>query len=455
MSTARLSKTAYCTLLIALCFFWTSSAFLSWLYRVMEFLDAVRTDLLCEVLAYLLQAAGIGLFALAVVRRPGLAGCGGFAAASSLDLVCAALSIWSGRFWSVAVFGLAMNVLHGFLAGFYLRVLASLVRGLSATVFGCGYGLAVIAAWALSLAGSGNFLHTPYVLLVYTAAAVGTVWLALSRREDAPAAEAEAAPEALTRGALLLFSAAVLSMSLVKNMGFSFPAADIQTGTSLELTRIFYAAGLALAGRLLDRKRQLGYFACAVALILPFVLLVLSRETVSSAALWSADYFFYGFFSAFRVILFADLAIRSGRYWLSGFGLLFGRVGDALGTALCIALQGDPVILVLLTGALFIVTAALLFALYQRSAVSSPAAAALSGLSPEPEADPLERFAAQAGLSRRERDVLRLLLARRSNPEIAEALNVSENTVKFHVRNVLQKTGCKNRKELLEKLGAG
>ncbi|MDY0983587.1 LuxR C-terminal-related transcriptional regulator [Microbacterium sp. CFBP9023] len=50
--------------------------------------------------------------------------------------------------------------------------------------------------------------------------------------------------------------------------------------------------------------------------------------------------------------------------------------------------------------------------------------------------------------SPRERDVLRLVSAGRRNREIAETLNVSENTVKFHVSNLLRKSGVASRVEL-------
>jgi len=59
------------------------------------------------------------------------------------------------------------------------------------------------------------------------------------------------------------------------------------------------------------------------------------------------------------------------------------------------------------------------------------------------------RFAMQHDLSAREREMLRLLLDGKTNAEIAGALFISENTVKFHIRNLLQKTGCRNRNELV------
>jgi DNA-binding CsgD family transcriptional regulator len=51
------------------------------------------------------------------------------------------------------------------------------------------------------------------------------------------------------------------------------------------------------------------------------------------------------------------------------------------------------------------------------------------------------------GLSQREVEVLRLLAAGKSNPEIAVALVLSRNTVYRHVSNVFDKIGVANRVE--------
>lgn len=45
--------------------------------------------------------------------------------------------------------------------------------------------------------------------------------------------------------------------------------------------------------------------------------------------------------------------------------------------------------------------------------------------------------------------MLRQVLAERTNAEAAAELFVAEATVKYHVRNLLRKTGCKNRLELM------
>ncbi len=51
------------------------------------------------------------------------------------------------------------------------------------------------------------------------------------------------------------------------------------------------------------------------------------------------------------------------------------------------------------------------------------------------------------GLTRRELEILELMVAGESNPEIAEKLFVSRSTVKFHVSNILMKLGAASRTE--------
>jgi DNA-binding NarL/FixJ family response regulator len=56
--------------------------------------------------------------------------------------------------------------------------------------------------------------------------------------------------------------------------------------------------------------------------------------------------------------------------------------------------------------------------------------------------------ALSAGVTRREREVLRLVGQRLRNREIADRLQLSERTVETHVSSLLAKTGLPNRIEL-------
>ena len=58
------------------------------------------------------------------------------------------------------------------------------------------------------------------------------------------------------------------------------------------------------------------------------------------------------------------------------------------------------------------------------------------------------RGAAAKGLTEREQEIVRLIAAGASNPEIAQQLFLSRKTVERHVSNVLRKVGARNRTEL-------
>lgn len=59
-----------------------------------------------------------------------------------------------------------------------------------------------------------------------------------------------------------------------------------------------------------------------------------------------------------------------------------------------------------------------------------------------------EEAARGGSLTRKEREVLLLMLRRYSNSEIARNLYISLSTVKTHVGNILRKLGIRRRKEL-------
>lgn len=124
---------------------------------------------------------------------------------------------------------------------------------------------------------------------------------------------------------------------------------------------------------------------------------------------------------------------------------MFGRVGDAAGDLTGIILKDKLIPIVIVSSICFVATFVVFFMLYNKlyMSVTEPL--------PSQE-ERLSVFIQKYELSLRETDVLNLIREGASNGEISAKLFISENTVKFHVRNILKKTGCSNRTELITAL---
>ena len=436
-------------LVILVCFLYTSTGYLSWVYHLIDVGTAANPSFLTLVVAYLAQALGMGAYLLlargsgeALLRRIALAAVGAFA----LLLVPSVLA--DNAALSVA-FGMAGNVASGLVQGFYLGALASLPDSRhQGTVFGCAYGVSTLLSWLLSVPADGTLTRGLPSLAICLCLAVAAVCairsLPLATKPTAAGGDDVPQGAAPPVRELAFLAAVVVMVSAVKTLGYSFPLADLADGVSIELSRLFYGVGLVAAGLASDRDRRMSLLLCALVLVAPFLTFALSAAGVAGAPLWAFEYFLMGFYALFRVLLFVDVACSAGVPQLAAAGLMFGRVGDALGEGLILMPMGNVVVFLVMTAGLYVVTMVILFALYQRRYVPELVAEPARS-----ERQVFEDFAARYGLTGRERDVLRLLLAEKTNAEIAGELFVTEKTVKYHVGNLLKKTGCTSRLEIL------
>ena len=430
-----------CAVLIALCFLLTSMAWLSWEYHLLTQIPAQLSDLNTMVAGYLLQAAGIGIYAVLLRRVPRLLR-QMIPLILILHILCMIPAVLSPFPAGTLVFGLLMNLVCGIIAGWYLHVLTeSASAAHKAAVFGTGYGISILAMWLLSHLGSSYYL---IICIVLTAAAVcAAVWYGKTLGKKAAGQEAgHPEKKQADRTFLILAGVLVLLFSIVNSSGFAFSSADLGQAVNVEFSRLAYAAGLVIAGIVSDRSRKYGAVCALAALMIPFIILAMRGEPVSVVIFWLLSYLTFGFYSVFRIILFSDIAAERNLLYLSGFGLLIGRIGDAAGETICLVLEERPAVRIILTAVLFAAAVAVFFRLYQTLYV------------PEAEQQMSERerflrFSMEHDLSARERDLLQLILDGKTNGEIADQLFISENTVKFHVKNILQKTGCRNRNDLV------
>lgn len=434
---------------ICFCFLLTSTGWLAWEYHLLELAPPRVSDVMTMVVGYLLQAAGIGVFAALLRRREALA-VKAVPAAMLLHTLCLIPAVLSRSLAGTLVSGFLVNLCCGYIAGYYLFILTRRVAAaMRAATLGAGYGLSILGSWLLSAFDGIYYSNKIWIIcLVLTAVALLLYHFAERLPLQQPGKTARKDEPDKLRALVVSVGAAVLLFSVVNNLGFAFSSADLAAGVRPELSRLFYALGLILAGVFSDRARKYGAAAALASLVIPFIMLSLRHEPLSLTVFWALSYFCYGFLSIFRMIVFSDLAERCGALFLSGFGLLIGRLGDAAGESLCLALMANQTALVFLSALLFLAGVFLFFRIYRPLYLAETR-------QEQSEKERFYAFAVQHDLSARERDILRLLLEEKSNAEIAEALSISENTVKFHVRNLLQKTGCKNRNDLLARYIGG
>ena len=438
--------------LIALCFLLTSTSWLAWEYHLLTQVSAGTADVCTMVTGYLLQALGIGLASLTIRHRESLIK-KVFILALLAHFVCMLPAVLSPYTAGTLAFGFLMNLACGLIAGYYLYDLARHVdSGHKATAFAAGYGLSILASWLLSRIAGGALYYSEKVLIICAVLTAGAVWLSGIRSgkdSGANRAEEDQAEEPVMRKStpqerrfILAACLLVLLFSVVNSSGFAFPASDISGTVNVEFSRLVYAVGLIAAGYVTDRSRKAGAVMALSALMLPFIILALRGESLSAVIFWALSYLTFGFYAVYRIILFSDIAKNKQLMCLSCFGLLAGRVGDAVGEGINLLLSGHLTVFVALTAALFGAAVAIFFRMYP--ALYIPEAARQQS-----EKERFARFASEHDLSSREQDMLQLLLQKKTNGEMADILCISENTVKFHMRNLLQKTGCRNRNELL------
>lgn len=281
-----------CSLIIALCFLWTSTGYLSWMYHFLGFAEASYVDWLTEVIGYLFQALGIFIFSLLIKRKKSLLSHKSILIACiGADFIFIILATLSNNLLFILIWGYLMNFVHGIITGFYLTLLATQVEHkYRPIVFGGAYAASRIASWLLSLPNDSSFLHSEYALIIYGIFICITIGMIIVEKEFMPLEKITYTGEKASIGTMALVGLTVVLVSLTRGIGFYFPIADISKGISLEFSRAFYTIGLILAGIVGYRSRKYGAISCLVALVFPFAMIALSNEIGISIVLWIFGY---------------------------------------------------------------------------------------------------------------------------------------------------------------------
>ncbi len=436
------SRYPYFVALIGLGFLWTGTAYITQAYRMLSMLDGGTVNLLVCGAYYVCQAAGIGAAGLLFAKRSSLGGGRLFPLLTTIiALICTAASFFSPSLAVIIAAGALLNISIGILSGCYLTRLSTDIpqqrRGL---VFGSAYAFGSICTWLISLPMGKRFLwHSNSFFAIVLLAVVSL--LLLRWLPSPPAAEKSRYFHAgFKKKTVWLAAVVLLLLSMENTLGFSFPLKGAMGSVYIEFTRAFYGVGLIIAGVVSDRNRRWGAICCLAALAFPFAALALGSNSAGETAMWMLAYLFLGFWSVHRILVFSDISDKMGMPALAVFGLLVGRLGEAVGTLCADVLTGIP--LIVLSSVVYMLVTVLFFLLYQKLYISitSPEAA---------EKRRLTEYVNHFGLSVREQDIFNFIIQGMSNSEIANALYITESTVKFHAGNIFKKTGRSSRLELI------
>ena len=426
---------------IFLCFLLSSTGFFLWLYNLRSLSNNEMSDIMTTVIGYLLQAAGILIFSF-VKGKGNISSKGLFITSVGIYFLFLVPSAISHSLSGALVFGFLNSLLCGIMAGYYLCRLADEVeKNKTALTFGIGYALSTIISWLMSYIVAAYFVNISLIICLILSALI----ISLNIKNDISKSAQCIQPITVRpeiRKTLILFVLLIISFSLLNNIGFYFQSLNAKAMLGIESSRMLYAAGLIFAGIISDKSRKNGAICALASLAVPFITLALRGETLPLTIFWALSYFAFGFYSVFRFIAVSDFAKKNKLSFLAASGLLFGRVGDSLGAGLNIAIRNERVILVIIAALCFALSVFLFFIFYQKMYVPE-------SVKQKSEKEIFNAFASKHDLSQRERGVFRLLISEKTNKEIAEELFVSESTVKFHIHNLLKKTGAKNRLELL------
>ena len=432
--------------IIALCFLYTGSAYMSQSFRLLELMDGRTVDVVTSIVFYLLQAAGICIFSAGLARNRRLWRSKRlFAALLAAGSVFMAVAQVADSLAAVMAASCLFNLLIGVYFGFYLAFFAVSVPENHAGIgFGCAYAFASVGTYCLSLVDDGALLSSHHVVVIYIVLSAGVIALALLV-DDLPD-EALPSHEALRSLHLPQLIAVIMLATLVFTIGsdlyYSVPIAD---GVNWSLIRAFYALGLIAAGAIMDRSRFLGE-ACAIAsLAYPLIATALTGAGTSTVAALGAAYAMRGFITLYYVLSFSDLVARQHSLAaLAPLGLASSRIAEVAATALLFSVPGTTAPLII-AAACFMPLIAVFVMLQNKRYANAPIA----------DDKRLAIFASTYGLSAREAEILGYLAKGMTDAEIAEQAFISRNTVRFHVANILKKTGASSRVEasrLLKKI---
>ena len=475
-------------LLIGLLYGYAGTGYLTWLYRISDVFSIKLIDVFGNIIDYTFQAAGI-LVATFLLKSYFNKNHIIFYTATVFEVVFMILAILTSGSYATLIFAIGMDFCFGILFASAFSLISGFPHNVHGIVVGIGWAIGSIASFVVSVPSEGRFIKSEYslilyILLAFVCAILFRYVFSWERYKDVEynivgntnKDNKNTFPIKWVIQSVLL----IVLLETTINLGFLFPLSEVVGGSmSFELSRSFYSIGLIVAGLLFVKSRQNGIILCLCALVCPFLSLLFENYAIADSAIWALNYILIGPVMIYATIIFTH-HVKYG-FFLAGFGLLARRIGQIISYTVGSRLREYPPVLIVVTFVLLVLAFYATYMYEKKNRLSETIWAndySIKLLDNEPkerniiendkenddeiknESDMQENkeetdkeikqnlFCEKYTITTREKEVMLLALEGNSNPVIAQKLFVSENTIKFHMKNILKKTGVQNRAEL-------
>jgi DNA-binding CsgD family transcriptional regulator len=249
----------------------------------------------------------------------------------------------------------------------------------------------------------------------------------------------------LASAVLSLMSSIYEGLMVLKQSGVQSPLEIL----ILRNTKFVYCLSLLAAGLIADLKgRRLLSALTAAAMVLIIINAFLIDYDYIKYLNWVILFISAGFMTLFVTLSFTDTAQLSRRpgLWAGGGRIIrhSAAAAGSLGSSLIyLNYNPSPVIFLVFYLGLLIILIFLLLRHYRLTYELEEPIVPDAG--PSPPVSALSEYE----LTDRERQIYELILTGRQIKDLASELYITERTVKFHIGNILKKTGAKNQRELL------
>lgn len=451
-----------CCAIIAAVYLLDSLLFFSQLYLMYDFFSSETISAVSTGWAYLAQGVGLVLFMFLYKTRSRLSACRGFQVGlflTEVPVIILSILVHDGVLLMFMI--IILNIIIGLHTGFtFTLATAHVPSSHLGLCYGLAYAVGAFGTWLISVINGG--IMTSYRIIFVDCVLISLIVVFILMYKDAFIIEREGEPDgtdvasqkpelsldtAKGRKILILLCVVIAIMAPISSIGTNNNL-YVEYCLKLDLLaqRSFYAVGLIAAGLIFDKNRLTGGICTIVSLIYPIVLIMIYRESGLVTLVIGLSYVILGFFAVYRAASFMTLASESRKQQLAPLGLAISRLCEAVAVLAIIETGCNELVSVIIVSVLFIPLVILFFLMVKEQYTPSDTPAeAPKELSAE---ERRAAFAGMYGLTRREEEIAMFLSEGRSNGEIAETLQLSENTVRFHVSNILKKTGMKDRNEV-------